>query len=447
MIKRGWAILLAAIMIMASGCNPSVELPDQTQEQPRQTAKKEPAYVPQKLSRQLTPLEKELMKPPGKYSGKNYDEKKVIKELDQLPKNLTATQYMEKFLQLMREDYRKHVTTFVNFDPSIKVIHDKPNENFVLPPDKKIHFSILLDASGSMYGKINGKTKMASAKEAIQEFVSRMPRNATVSLRVYGHKGSNTQKDKAVSCSSTEEVYNGTGYQDARFKQALAKVKPSGWTPIAKALKSVKQDVNPQTTETIVYVVSDGIETCDGDPVVEARSLSQSNIKTVVNIIGFDVDNQGQKMLKQVAEAGNGQFKPVDDEQSLKLHLRQSYEELQDEWREWKDQGQREAINIKEQKQQLARDTKDALKELAKREREHLVFAQEYLEDKWGYEHPVADTYDILIKRRWEIDDYATDMGWKLHDQATKSGWDEHDRITDEGWEGYDEATRKKWAQ
>lgn len=58
-----------------------------------------------------------------------------------------------------------------------------------------------------------------------------------------------------LSCASTEVVYNGTGYQDARFKQALAKVNPPGWTPIAKALKSAKQDVNPLTTETIVYVV------------------------------------------------------------------------------------------------------------------------------------------------------------------------------------------------
>lgn len=115
-------------MIIASGCsNPSVELPEQTREQSGQTGKQEAAYVPN----------------------------------------------MDKFLQLMREDYWKHITTFVNFDPSIKVNHDKPGKNIILPKDKGIHFSILLDASGSMYGKINGKTKMASAKEAIQEFAAK----------------------------------------------------------------------------------------------------------------------------------------------------------------------------------------------------------------------------------------------------------------------------------
>jgi Ca-activated chloride channel family protein len=140
----------------------------------------ESAYVPQKLSRELTPLEKELMKPPGKYSGENYDETKIKKELDKLPKNLTAEQYMDEFLKLVREDYRKHITTFVNFDTSVKVNHRKPGENITLPKDKRMHFSILLDSSGSMNGKINGKTKMESAKEAIQQFVSKLPTNATV---------------------------------------------------------------------------------------------------------------------------------------------------------------------------------------------------------------------------------------------------------------------------
>lgn len=56
--------------------------------------------------------------------------------------------------------------------------------------------------------------------------------------------------------------------------------------------------------QNIIYVVSDGIETCDGDSAKEAKELHDSNIKAVVNIIGFDVDSAGQKQLLSVAEAG-----------------------------------------------------------------------------------------------------------------------------------------------
>ena len=40
----------------------------------------------------------------------------------------------------------------------------------------------------------------------------------------------------------------------------------------------------------IVYIVSDGVETCDGDPVAAAKLLQADNIQAQVNIIGFDVD-------------------------------------------------------------------------------------------------------------------------------------------------------------
>lgn len=58
------------------------------------------------------------------------------------------------------------------------------------------NIAILLDASGSMAQKIGGKTKMDLAKEAVNQFVSSMPEGSNVSLRVYGHKGSNSDNDK-----------------------------------------------------------------------------------------------------------------------------------------------------------------------------------------------------------------------------------------------------------
>ena len=86
----------------------------------------------------------------------------------------------------------------------------------------------------------------------------------------------------------------------------------------------------------IVYVVSDGIETCNGDPVKAAKDLVSSDIQTVVNIIGFDVDNEGQKLLKNVASAGNGEFTYVQSERDLKRYLRAQYEEIQQAWLDWK---------------------------------------------------------------------------------------------------------------
>ena len=73
--------------------------------------------------------------------------------------------------------------------------------------------------------------KMNLAKAAVERFASSLPENAKVSLWVYGHKGSNSKKDKQVSCKSTEEVYPLGTYQEEKFSQSLDQFQATGWTP------------------------------------------------------------------------------------------------------------------------------------------------------------------------------------------------------------------------
>ncbi|KFN01971.1 hypothetical protein [Bacillus clarus] len=99
------------------------------------------------------------------------------------------------------------------------------------------NMEILLDASGSRAGKIDGKMKMNIAKEAIQQFVSNLPETVNVSLRVYGHKGSNEEKDKELSCGAIENVYTLQKYNQSTFRKSLDGFQPVGWTPLAEAIK------------------------------------------------------------------------------------------------------------------------------------------------------------------------------------------------------------------
>ena len=98
--------------------------------------------------------------------------------------------------------------------------------------EKKVNVQILLDASGSMIGRVDGEIKMDLAKKAVQEFASSLPSHAEVSLRVYGHKGSNSKKDKKVSCASNEMVYPFKSYDQEDFQQALNKFKPTQVGPL-----------------------------------------------------------------------------------------------------------------------------------------------------------------------------------------------------------------------
>ncbi|MCG3087892.1 vWA domain-containing protein [Sporosarcina cyprini] len=167
---------------------------------------------------------------------------------------------------------------------------------------------ILLDASSSMLLSVEGKQKMAIAKRATSRFASTIGMRDDVSLVVYGHAGTQNQSDKELSCTTIEEVYPMSAFDAAKFKDAVDGVEAKGWTPIAEAIKFAREQSEGSTENLTVYIVSDGAETCGGDPVAEAKAFAEANDGRKVNIIGFDVDQQGEQQLKAVAEAGKGEY-------------------------------------------------------------------------------------------------------------------------------------------
>jgi hypothetical protein len=139
-----------------------------------------------------------------------------------------------------------------------------------------------------------------------------------VAFRVFGNRGSNKLRDKAISCSGSDIVYPLKSYDSNSFNKALEPIQPTGWTPLALAIQQAQADLQNETgAKNIVYVVSDGMETCGGDPVAAARALHASKIQAVINIIGFDASNEEQRALKAIADAGGGKFTSVKDEQEL----------------------------------------------------------------------------------------------------------------------------------
>lgn len=170
---------------------------------------------------------------------------------------------------------------------------------------------LMLDASGSMAGRQGGETKLAIAQDALLDFARRVEGDAQVALRVYGHRGGNRDQDKPVSCRATELVQPFAPHDATAFEAAVRGFQPSGFTPIAASLQAAARDFadgGANAEGNVVYLVSDGIETCDGDPVAAARALQAADIGVVVNVIGFDVDAQAERQLRGVAEAGGGEY-------------------------------------------------------------------------------------------------------------------------------------------
>ena len=79
--------------------------------------------------------------------------------------------------------------------------HRKIREN------ANVNVEIVLDCSGSMAKRINGESMMNIAKSSIGKVLSEMPANANVGVRVFGHKGDNSNAKKEESCNANELIH------------------------------------------------------------------------------------------------------------------------------------------------------------------------------------------------------------------------------------------------
>ncbi|OHR69497.1 VWA domain-containing protein [Bacillus sp. UMB0893] len=353
----------------------------------------------------------------GEYSGNAFNEAVVHRALDETSfQDKDSFQIYETLLSLISEgeNYSPSYEYYEEFNPSIETtLSEMPggmklNENGELGLSANI--AILLDASGSMAQKIGGKTKMDLAKEAVNQFVASMPEGSNVSLRVYGQKGSNSDSDKKLSCDSTEVVYDLKPYNESEFKTSLGKFQPTGWTPIAKAISETKADFEKANKpgQNIIYVVSDGIETCDGDPAKAAKELHDSNIQAKVNIIGFDVDSAGQQQLISVAEAGGGEFETVDTAEDFKKLWEDERQRLWNEWWDWGNKNWNEVWDEQSKKSKELFEEKSEFTNLIYDEKTRLSETAYYLQEKEQIDSEVRQEVDSLIEQRYNIlKDYA----------------------------------------
>ena len=183
---------------------------------------------------------------------------------------------------------------------------------------------VLLDASGSMAGRVGGQTKMQAAKDAANAYISQLPDGVQTGLVAFGHRGDNSESGKARSCSAVEAVYPLGAVDPQQVSRALSGFDATGWTPLAEAIRLAGRSFAPSEVPgaQVVYVVSDGEETCDGDPVAAARALHEGDIQAVVNIIGFDLAPRDRAQLQAVARAGGGEFIAVDNASELREAVR-----------------------------------------------------------------------------------------------------------------------------
>jgi hypothetical protein len=177
---------------------------------------------------------------------------------------------------------------------------------------------IVVDASRSMWGQINGVSKMAVAQEILHDASTWLPNDLNLALRAYG----NASPAKHNNCTDSALLVPFGNDDRAPIRQAISDLRPLGQTPIAYALNQAAGDFAALQSERALVLVTDGIESCGGDPVAAARELREQGI--LIHVIGFGLGNTADgdaASLHAIAEASGGQFLTANSAAELRRAL------------------------------------------------------------------------------------------------------------------------------
>jgi Mg-chelatase subunit ChlD len=180
---------------------------------------------------------------------------------------------------------------------------------------------IVVDASRSMWGRMGGEPKMSVAKDILQDVSYWFPEDLDLALRAYG---STSPSDNNDCADSTLLVPFGDENREP-IRAAIAGLRPLGQTPIAFALNQATRDFGTLDSDRAVVLVTDGLESCGGDPVQAARELREQGI--TVHLIGFGLGNAADEdtaSLQAVANASGGRYVTASSAEALKEALAQT---------------------------------------------------------------------------------------------------------------------------
>ena len=174
---------------------------------------------------------------------------------------------------------------------------------------------IVLDVSNSMWGQIDGVAKILIAREVIGDLVTDLEEDIDFGLVAYGHRS-------RADCGDIETIVPVGDLDPDGFRRAVNSLIPQGRTPLTAAVQQAANQLSYTTRSARIVLVSDGVESCDGNPAALASALAENGFDLTVHVIGFDVSGiEDQSSLEALAKLNGGLYLTPDTSAELKDDL------------------------------------------------------------------------------------------------------------------------------
>ena len=176
---------------------------------------------------------------------------------------------------------------------------------------------LVLDASGSMWGQIEGRSKVEIARAAVADLVQTWKPDADLGLVAYGHR-------RKGDCADIETLLPAAPLEAKAYLAKVNALNAKGMTPLSQAVIHAADALKAGERKATVILISDGEETCELDPCAVGQQLEARGVDFTAHVIGFDVPNPvHQAQLRCLAENTGGRYFNASDAASLEKALGQ----------------------------------------------------------------------------------------------------------------------------
>ena len=180
---------------------------------------------------------------------------------------------------------------------------------------------IVLDASGSMWGQIEGEAKISIARRVLSDVLGTLPDDLELGLMAYGHR----QKGQ---CSDIETLVAPASGATAAISEAAGGLSPLGKTPLTASVRRAAEELKYQEDKATVVLITDGVETCEADPCALGRELEKLGVDFTAHVVGFGLSADEGRQVACLAEETGGLYLPADDADALTEALTTPFTEI-----------------------------------------------------------------------------------------------------------------------
>lgn len=157
----------------------------------------------------------------------------------------------------------------------------------------------------------HANSRLAQVQTAIAGTIPQLPKDISTGLVMFG------------DCNAVQNLRFYSGSERPQLIQSLRAARPKAGTPLTRALERAGTMINGRDVPSIIVLISDGMDSCGGDPCAVARALKAQKPQLKINYI----DVGGETIARCTATETGGRVLTLKDGMGLEDLLREAYEQ------------------------------------------------------------------------------------------------------------------------